>query len=295
MNNIFVPSDFSSDSAVAFRSALRFAQLYGARVHVAHGFSLNAEVIASDFVSPFQGLPGNMSPEQIHDFVNLREQLIADNFAQMNKEATNKGIELVTHKIDSNDFEVLAGFAESQGCDLVVMASQGSKGLEETLIGSNTQKFVRYSHLPVLVIKGKSELDTPRRVAFFSTFSQKGERGVYNRFRQVFAGQEFHTHFVMINTPSHFVKTPEANKRFGNFIDSVSPTNYEWTVYNDSSIEEGILSSIEQYGIDLAVLATHGFTGLKRIFYNSLTESVINHAAIPVLSFPLAQADGNGS
>ena len=43
--------------------------------------------------------------------------------------------------------------AKQQGCDLVVMASHGRRGMAALLIGSETSRVLTHSPLPVLVVK----------------------------------------------------------------------------------------------------------------------------------------------
>ena len=43
--------------------------------------------------------------------------------------------------------------ARNQGCDLVVMASHGRRGVSALLLGSETQKVLTHSELPVLVVR----------------------------------------------------------------------------------------------------------------------------------------------
>lgn len=53
---------------------------------------------------------------------------------------------------------------------------------------------------------------------------------------------------------------------------------------------EQILSAIETTGADLVVMATHGRRGLSRALLGSVTEKVVRHAPIPVLTTGLHQA-----
>ena len=51
----------------------------------------------------------------------------------------------------------------------------------------------------------------------------------------------------------------------------------------DSTVE-GIHEAAKRINADLIAMETHGRTGLSRFFYGSQTESVVNHADIPVLT-----------
>ena len=48
--------------------------------------------------------------------------------------------------------ESIIKVAVDKGCDLIIMATSGRKGLQRVLMGSETQYVVTHSHIPVLVV-----------------------------------------------------------------------------------------------------------------------------------------------
>jgi nucleotide-binding universal stress UspA family protein len=50
-------------------------------------------------------------------------------------------------------WEAILDIAKQQGCDLIVMASHGRRGMAALLIGSETSRVLTHSPLPVLVVK----------------------------------------------------------------------------------------------------------------------------------------------
>ena len=50
-------------------------------------------------------------------------------------------------------YEAIIQLCESKGCDLIMMASHGRRGLQGLLIGSETQKVLTHSKTPVLVYR----------------------------------------------------------------------------------------------------------------------------------------------
>ncbi len=50
-------------------------------------------------------------------------------------------------------WEAIIRTARERGCDLIVMASHGRRGLEALLVGSETQKVLTHSGIPVLVYR----------------------------------------------------------------------------------------------------------------------------------------------
>ena len=55
--------------------------------------------------------------------------------------------------IGANPYEHIIESARARGCDLIVMASHGRKGLDALLVGSETVKVLTHSKIPVLVVR----------------------------------------------------------------------------------------------------------------------------------------------
>ena len=57
------------------------------------------------------------------------------------------------HVADARAADAILETAEARGCDLIVMASHGRRGVERMLLGSQTAEVVSHSRLPVLVVR----------------------------------------------------------------------------------------------------------------------------------------------
>jgi nucleotide-binding universal stress UspA family protein len=57
------------------------------------------------------------------------------------------------HIIDDSVWETIISAAKKNKCDAIVMASHGRRGLSAVLLGSETQKVLTHSKLPVLVVR----------------------------------------------------------------------------------------------------------------------------------------------
>jgi len=57
-----------------------------------------------------------------------------------------------------------------------------------------------------------------------------------------------------------------------------------------SEVPKNILTSARDLNADLIVMATHGRTGVKHLFFGSVTEAVVRNASCPVLTLRFAQA-----
>lgn len=59
----------------------------------------------------------------------------------------------VVHVEDKRPAEAILELSQAQGCDLIVMASHGRRGLGKLLLGSQTAEVLSYTTIPVLVVR----------------------------------------------------------------------------------------------------------------------------------------------
>ena len=66
---------------------------------------------------------------------------------------------------------------------------------------------------------------------------------------------------------------------------------YEFHIYNDDSVEQGVLNFAKKIKADLIGIATHGRKGLSHFFNGSISEDLVNHAHSPVITFKLEKPE----
>ena len=70
------------------------------------------------------------------------------------EEAAQAGLDCAGHTVEAlHPWEAITDHAKSQGCDLIVMASHGRRGVSALLLGSETQKVLTHCTVPILVVK----------------------------------------------------------------------------------------------------------------------------------------------
>jgi nucleotide-binding universal stress UspA family protein len=76
------------------------------------------------------------------------------NLSFIEKAAETAGVPCET-LCESSDhpYEAIIRVAEKTGCDLILMASHGQRGVKGLLLGSETQKVLTHSKIPVLVVR----------------------------------------------------------------------------------------------------------------------------------------------
>lgn len=143
---ILVPTDGSSLSRKAAKSAVELASTLGAEV-----VALN--VVPRYPTSYFEG-GISVSPSEVARVEKQwaeQGQTLADSVSTAAEKAGVKA-KAVTVRSDLVAEAILAA-AKKNKCDLVVMASHGRKGLKRLLLGSETQHVLTHGNIPVLVLR----------------------------------------------------------------------------------------------------------------------------------------------
>lgn len=170
--------------------------------------------------------------------------------------------------------------------DLIVMGSHGLSGFKEMFIGSNTEKVVRTSKIPVLVIKNEHSHFEISDFVFATDFSEEC-RAPFHVAQKFAKDVGAKMHLLYVNTPSGFKTTSEANKLMQRFVKGMGLENYTLNIYNDSSVEKGILGFARDHNAQLVGMSTHGRKGIAHFFNGSISEDLVNHANMPVITFKI--------
>jgi nucleotide-binding universal stress UspA family protein len=68
--------------------------------------------------------------------------------------AAAAGVACRGHTVEAlHPWEAILEHGKEQACDVIVMASHGRRGVSALLLGSETQKVLTHSTLPVLVVR----------------------------------------------------------------------------------------------------------------------------------------------
>ena len=145
--NILVATDGSRLSTKAIKAACQIASAVGAKVT---GFYARPAFSAS--IYPEGGAFGTIIGKA--RFEKHTKEQADDVLEQVRKEAKKAGVETaLVSEASGQPYKAIIKAAKTARCDLIVMASHGRRGLAGLLIGSETQKVLTHSAIPVLVIR----------------------------------------------------------------------------------------------------------------------------------------------
>lgn len=87
------------------------------------------------------------------------ERIGNEAMSYIKENAKAAGIEVIPILLKGNPAEKILDFAEEQKVDMIVMGSTGKSGVERFTLGSVSEKVVRNSRIPVLVIRERYKPD----------------------------------------------------------------------------------------------------------------------------------------
>ena len=283
MKKILVPTDFSSHAEEALRVAADLAKKYDGKIYLLHMLNLPLDLLSdSDTIPDAFAEGGTSGPPEAIFFMKMAHNRFKD---VVNLDFL-KGIEVHETIQNHRVFEGIIDTAHKHDVDLIVMGSQGASGVQEMVIGSNTEKVVRTSDIPVLVIKKEHDNFDIKSLIFPCEFTNEYK----DSFKRVvkFANKvNAKMHLLMVNTPNKFITTAAAEERMNDFIKDVDLKDYTLNIYNDVSIEKGIMNFGNTIDADIIAMSTHGRKGLSHFFNGSLSEDLVNHAKRPVVTFKM--------
>lgn len=273
MNTIIVPVDFSKQSEYALKTAATLAKKHLADILVLHMLELNYAMITSSEA---------FHPEQTVFLIKSAEKRME----QFLDKTYLQGIKITPVIKHYKVFSEVNEIAEKHNADLIVMGSHGTDGLQEIFFGSNAEKVVRSSEVPVLVVKEELE-DFKIDTFVFACDFKKENIPAFTRAKD-FAdklGAAFKP--VYINTPGdHFLSSGDINQLIGEFLQEAK-AGIAVDQHSDYSVERGVINYCESVGADLLGIPTHGRKGISHFFMGSIGEDLANHAYIPVMTFKI--------
>jgi nucleotide-binding universal stress UspA family protein len=142
--HLLLPTDGSAASEKAIRRALELAREGGAKVTGLH------------VIQPFHMLTYDVVMiEETRASYEEKARAAAKRYLDaIERGAKELGISVATRVVFAeHPYEAIIRTADDEGCDLIVMASHGRRGMQAVLMGSETHKVLTHSTTPVLVLR----------------------------------------------------------------------------------------------------------------------------------------------
>jgi nucleotide-binding universal stress UspA family protein len=144
--NLLLATDGSKLSGKAVAHGIGLAKAVGAKV--------TAFYAAPDYPMPAYADGVVYEPVSRKEYAKLAAQDADKILKDVAEEAGAAGVECKTaYAIAAAPWEAILDAAKKNKCDAIVMASHGRRGITAVLLGSETQKVLTHTKLPVIVVR----------------------------------------------------------------------------------------------------------------------------------------------
>ena len=146
--HILLPTDGSRLSGKAVKAAIALARLTKARISALH---VTYPYTPPVYVDTFIPEPAVYTQEEHKRATRAAAERVLDAVEKSARAAKVRCDKV--HVVDASPWRAVLRTARSRGCDLVVMASHGRRGVEALILGSETTKVLTHSRVPVMVCR----------------------------------------------------------------------------------------------------------------------------------------------
>lgn len=277
MKKILVPCDFSDASKEAYKLAMDWAANCGGEVYVLYVILITS---LSD---------GGAGAEFYNvEYFSRMEEDARQEFNALHQAA---GLSQVSSKLEIMYGDVhysIKNFVAKESIDLVVMGNSSRSGTTEFFVGSNAEKVVRHSQVPVITVKEALPINSIKNILLPTTLGLNQTEFI-SKVKELQAFLHATVHILLINTPTRFLLDREANEALTGFVNQYKIQNYELHFRNYYTVEDGILDFAHAEKMDMIAMATHGRKGLSHLLNGSVAEEVVNQITLPIWTYHVKQ------
>jgi nucleotide-binding universal stress UspA family protein len=275
MKKILVPCDFTVPAQQAYKFAVDIAEVSKGVVHVLKVIDIPFMYETTFGVQPYWH-NASLFPELVEEaklsFGKL--QALFPRSGVQSRFSVERGPVAST---------ILEAIKEHE-IDLVVMGTRGSNGVKGFFIGSNTEKIVRSSTVPVLGVREAPEPGGIRSIVF-PTLLDLNETHLVLKIKELQDFFQARLHVLRVNTPARFIRDRDAQTALKQFAELYKLENYTLNIMSDTYEQDGIVRFARDIKADMIAMATHGRKGLSHLITGSIAEDVLNDVTVPIWTY----------
>jgi nucleotide-binding universal stress UspA family protein len=280
-DEILFPTDGSDCADAGLEFALDVADAHDATLHLVSVADTSRSAV-----------------EHAADVVETLEATAEQIVSRAAERAREHGVDATTAVRRGEPHREICGYAATAGVDTVLMPTRGRRGLQRFLLGSTTERVVRRSEVPVLTLRPDGDADYPFESALVATDGSDCADAALDSAVAVANAENAALHLLSVvdmtslgadvrsdaavdtlETRANAILDDAAARANGAGID---PAGRE--VVFGSSIHRTVLDYVDEHGVDLVVVGTHGRTGFDRYVLGSVAEHLVRTSPVPVLT-----------
>lgn len=280
---ILVPIDFSDRSKKALEVADKFAPITGGRVTPFY-----SHLPISELDEPYAL---GMSTKMYQNFEDL-EEILGKRVSELSEKIVNRDFLDAPVIMMGNAAQSIINISED--FDYIIMSSHGRTGFSRFLLGSVSEKVLRLSKIPVMIVENESNVGDFKKILVTTDFSENsiGAFSYALDIAQKTGGTIDLLHVLSFDQFDDDEKDLSLRKireerlkifkkeHFQPMSDRITSN----VIVTQGSPHEAILNHVKDNEYNLVVMATVGRTGINYLMMGSTTANVVRHVKSAVLS-----------
>jgi nucleotide-binding universal stress UspA family protein len=272
---ILVPVDFTETSDIAMAETISLANRLKAQISLLHVIEYNSYrySVARELETRLPSI------EELETSVRGRMDEIV---SEIERESQ---IKPVVNIVSGNVPAEIINFSRKHKIDLIVMGTHGASGYREMFIGSNAQRLVTLSEIPVLTLLNKINQSG------FKNILLPIDNSLHSREKVSLAMQIaelFNAKIHVLGLPDSEDKTEldkfQIKLKSVERIISEDKLPYSTSVVHGKSLAKAAIDYADKNRCDLIVINTGHESEITGIFLGAFHQQIVNHSKIPVLS-----------
>jgi len=270
MKTILVPCDFSKPSVNAFRFALDLATRTKGSIELLHVIELP---VVNDTALNFE-----------EALLRELEAKANTSFVKMTEKYKTAGVRVTSTVEFGGVCKTTLDHIHANSIDTVVMGSHGASGLREYFIGSNAERIVRRSPVPVLIVKDFFQGGI-KNIVFPNNLDLEDQDDLIQKVKSIqnYFGAQLHV--VWVNTPLNFTSDVFTRERLQEFAKRFALKNFTLNIFNHPTGNDGIVEFAKIANAEMIAMGTHGRKGFGHWLNGSIAEDVVNHSKALVWTY----------
>ncbi len=274
MQNVLVAFDFSKNAIEALKYGIDICKEYNTQLNILHVYNL----------PPFERYMSKNAVEE------MEEGNMLNHFRTFTETEVLNAIE-ATDELSIN-YVLKKGSTSNQIIDvakatkpiLIIMGAHGMSGIQKMVWGSNTQKVVQKTEIPVLVIPNETSFKTINNIVFATDFNVEDFEIIDSliRFTSVI---ESNLSCVHIRESYSDWDTPTINYIKDKYKDAIQQGALNIELVENSDVTDGLNEYIEANNVDVLAILKEEQNMFNRIFDKSYTKELLEKCKIPLMIF----------
>jgi nucleotide-binding universal stress UspA family protein len=276
IKKILIPVDFTEYGEVALDEAAKLANLAKAEIFLIH-------VIESN---PFMAIPVREShlmfptDADIEKYVQESMNILSKSFKKSS--GITPHINITTGRVYSE----IIRFSEENQIDLIMMGTHGASGYKEVFIGSNAQRVVTISEIPVLTIQHKKAVSGFRNILIpiDNALHSREKVNIAMLISNLF-GAKIHLIGLLQSDDKQESNSIKIKLESVEKLIEADNLPFHTTLVHGTNLAQEAMSYAEKENCDLIVINTGHESKITGVFLGAFAQQIVNHSAVAVLSF----------